>query len=146
MIHSSVSLWHAYLVIMISGCVAACSSKFIWSGKCMILISSIWNSYHLQCLRPTEVDRNHADAYICPYCQYFESESVSQFGGSPLVWQFPSVTPIIFWSNSYQNLILFLLVHRDLEGSALIWECWLSFSQILNVFAEGKLLCVCFSC
>ncbi|KAL9434409.1 hypothetical protein AB3S75_029115 [Citrus x aurantiifolia] len=49
-----------------------------------LICSACKDCYHLQCLRPTEVDRNHADAYICPYCQYFESESVSQFGGSPL--------------------------------------------------------------
>ncbi|KAH9719676.1 transcription factor jumonji (JmjC) domain-containing protein [Citrus sinensis] len=49
-----------------------------------LICSACKDCYHLQCLRPTEVDRNHAEAYICPYCQYFESESVSQFGGSPL--------------------------------------------------------------
>ncbi|KAH7550304.1 hypothetical protein JRO89_XS13G0168000 [Xanthoceras sorbifolium] len=40
--------------------------------------------YHSRCLRPTTVDTNHMEVYICPYCQLLKGGSLSQDGGSPL--------------------------------------------------------------
>ncbi|KAL5816881.1 hypothetical protein ACOSQ3_025259 [Xanthoceras sorbifolium] len=40
--------------------------------------------YHSRCLRPTTVDTNHMELYICPYCQLLKGGSLSQDGGSPL--------------------------------------------------------------
>lgn len=43
------------------------------------------NSYHLRCLGPMATDSNHAEVYICPYCQFLLGGSISQNKGGPLV-------------------------------------------------------------
>ncbi|KAL5814464.1 hypothetical protein ACOSQ4_025105 [Xanthoceras sorbifolium] len=53
--------------------------------RSLIGVSETCNDcYHSRCLRPTTVDTNHMELYICPYCQLLKGGSLSQDGGSPL--------------------------------------------------------------
>ncbi|XP_050266962.1 lysine-specific demethylase JMJ17 isoform X1 [Quercus robur] len=40
--------------------------------------------YHLRCLGPTTIDSNHAEEYICCYCQILEGGSIFQNKGGPM--------------------------------------------------------------
>ncbi|KAB1200329.1 Lysine-specific demethylase 5A [Morella rubra] len=50
----------------------------------VLTCSACKDCYHLRCLGPIATDSNHAEVYICPYCQLLDGGSICQNKGGPL--------------------------------------------------------------
>lgn len=95
------------------------------------------NSYHLRCLGQTTIDSNHAEVYICCYCQILEGGSIFQNKGGPMV--------CLYFFNVFSIRSLYALSHifawyRNLEGSVLNYKCLLNFYLMLKTFLCGNML------
>ncbi|KAK9276591.1 hypothetical protein L1049_006126 [Liquidambar formosana] len=101
-----------------------CSSDY--QDQEFLTCSTCKDCYHLRCLGPIPPEANHATVYICPYCRYMDSGSVSWNGDRPM--RFGGKRPE-------------LKMLRDLLSKSEDFSVWIEEREILQQLVEQALAC-----
>lgn len=105
----------------------------VYCLNCHILGYFCMNSYHLQCLGATLGHQSDAKAYVCSYCQFIGSGSISRNGGA-LVCTFVSCS--LSWRSFKFLFSLFYCLMQRFGGKRP------ELNMLIELLSDAEGLCV----